>query len=84
MMATVRWLVVSVLNLYSMILLARVIASWIDPLAYSPISRWLVRLTEPLLAPIRRLLPRTGPVDLSPLILFLLLVLLSRLVWAIF
>jgi len=83
-MAIVRWLIVSVLNLYSLVLLARVIASWIDPLAYAPISRLLVRLTEPLLTPIRRLLPRTGPVDLSPLLLFLLLALLSRLVWSIF
>lgn len=83
-MAIVRWLLVSILNLYSLVLLARVIASWLDPWAYSPISRLLVRLTEPLLGPIRRLLPRSGPVDLSPLILFLLLVLLSRLLWSIF
>lgn len=37
------------------------------------VSDFLFRITEPLLAPIRRILPRTGVIDLSPLILILLL-----------
>lgn len=37
------------------------------------VNDFLFRITEPLLAPIRRILPKTGMIDLSPLILILLL-----------
>ncbi len=70
------WLI----RLYSLILLGRVLASWIDPMMRSPIAQLLVRLTEPVLAPIRRLLPPAGPVDWSPLVLFLLLQVLAQIV----
>jgi YggT family protein len=64
------------------ILVARVLASWIDPRYERPISRSVYRLTEPVLAPIRDVLPRTGMIDLSPLILLVVLALLTRLVLA--
>lgn len=83
-MDVLRWVIVTFLNLYSVVLLLRVLASWIDPLARNPISRIAVLLTEPVLAPIRRLLPRTGSVDLAPLLLFLLLIIVNRIAWAIF
>jgi YggT family protein len=55
------------------LVLARVVVSWVDPQARNPISRQVVALTEPFHGPIRRLLPRTGGLDLSPLILMLVL-----------
>ena len=65
------------LKIYSWVLLAMIIMSWL--LAYNVINRhnqfvdaiWrtLVIVTEPVLAPIRRILPRT-PLDLSPLVVF--------------
>lgn len=58
-----------VLQIYSLILLARVLSSWfpnLDP--NSPIVRFLHEATEPVLQPIRRALPRTGGFDFSPLI----------------
>jgi YggT family protein len=64
------------------VLLARVVLSWIDPRFERPISRSVYGLTEPFLAPIRRVLPRTGMLDLAPLILLLGLGLLMRLVAA--
>lgn len=63
-----------------LLVLGRVLVSWIDPSARNAVSRYLVALTEPMLAPIRRLLPRTGMVDFSPLILMLGLGLLLRVV----
>lgn len=54
-----------------LLVLGRVLVSWVDPMARNSVSRYLVALTEPLLAPIRRLLPQTGMVDFSPLILML-------------
>ena len=41
--------------------------------AYLMLSQFLIMATEPLLAPIRRMLPQTGMVDFSPLILMLIL-----------
>jgi YggT family protein len=67
-------------TLYSIILLARVLISWFSVDPYNPIVRVLHQLTEPLLAPIRRLLPQTGAIDFSPLIGFVVIVLAQRIV----
>jgi YggT family protein len=55
------------------VILGRVIFSWFDPRYASPIGRFLYSVTEPMLAPIRRVLPSTGMLDLSPILLFLFL-----------
>jgi YggT family protein len=62
------------------LVLGRVLVSWTDPMARSSVSRFVVSLTEPLLAPIRRVLPQTGMVDFSPLVLMLGLGILLRFV----
>lgn len=60
------------LQAYQLILLARVLMSWIPNLDYNnPIARFLYQATEPVLAPIRRALPQLGGLDLSPLVVFL-------------
>ncbi len=61
------------LQIYEIILLLRVLLSWfqIDP--YNPLVRILYTLTEPLLQPIRQILPPAGMMDFSPLVAFLLL-----------
>jgi YggT family protein len=64
------------------ILLVRVVLSWVDPRYQRPIARSVYSLTEPFLAPIRRVLPSTGMLDLSPLILLLGLGLVLRIVLA--
>jgi YggT family protein len=46
----------------------RVIASWFPSLAYKPWLRWSFALSEPLLRPLRQLLPALGPFDISPII----------------
>ncbi|NDJ52195.1 MAG: YggT family protein [Chloroflexi bacterium] len=60
-------------NLYTFILIARALISWfrVDP--YSPIVRFLHDATEPVLAPIRSVVPPMGGLDLSILIAFILL-----------
>ncbi len=63
-----------------LLVLGRVLVSWVDPMARNSVSRHLVALTEPMLAPIRRLLPQTGMMDFSPLILMLGLGVLLRFV----
>ena len=47
--------------------------SWISPHGDDPVSSILIQITEPIIAPIRRVLPRFGMFDLSPMIALLLL-----------
>jgi YggT family protein len=60
------------------VVLGRVLMSWIDPRFEKPLGQFLYSLTEPFLAPIRRVLPQTGQFDFSPLVLLLGLGLLMR------
>jgi len=69
-----------ILNVYEIILLARVLMSWFRPDPYNPIVRFLYNATEPILAPIREALPATGGIDFSPLVAFLLLFALQRVI----
>lgn len=54
--------------LYSMVILARVLMSWINIDPYSPVARAIYNMTEPVLAPVRNLLPQAGGFDFSPII----------------
>lgn len=65
-----------VIRIYTIIVLAQVLVSYFLP-PYQPVRRVLDRLVEPALVPIRRILPRTGMIDFSPLVLVLALQLLG-------
>jgi YggT family protein len=54
--------------------------SWFNPQLSGRIGRVLFDLTEPVLAPIRRVLPQGQALDFSPLVAFLLLQLVSALI----
>ena len=58
------------LELYSYIVIARVIMSWVNPNPYNPLVQFVYKVTEPILAPIRSVLPPMGGMDLSPLVVF--------------
>ena len=64
-----------VLNLYVWVIIAAAVISWVAPNPYNPAVRLLRRLTEPVLAPIRQLLPpwKTFGLDFSPMIVILLI-----------
>lgn len=66
----------TVLLLYLVAILLYVVLSWVSPDGYSPASRLLGLLVEPVLAPLRRALPTFGGLDLSPMIAGLLIVVL--------
>lgn len=57
---------------------ARVILSWIDPRGSNQVSAFIIAMTEPMLAPIRRVLPSTGMIDFSPTVLLIVLFMLMR------
>jgi YggT family protein len=65
------------LNIFFFTILIQVIISWVAPRQYNPVTVLLHQLNEPLLRPIRRLLPPMGGLDFSPLVA-LLLIHLSR------
>lgn len=54
-------------------LMIRVLSSWFGALARARWLRWTYTLTEPLLAPLRQVIPSLGPFDITPLILYYLL-----------
>ena len=58
-------------------LIVRVISSWFQLSPYSRWIRWSYLLTEWMLAPLRRIIPTFGPVDVTPIVAFLLLALLQ-------
>jgi YggT family protein len=70
-MATAR-LVELILWAYFWIIIARAVLSWVSPDPFNPLVRFLYRVTEPVLRPIRRRLPtfQMG-LDLSPMIVIL-------------
>jgi YggT family protein len=63
----------------TLLILGRVLMSWVDPVGRTQLGSFLISTTEPFLAPIRRLLPSTGMIDLSPLIVLIVLTTLLRL-----
>jgi YggT family protein len=68
-----------ILVIFQFILLARVLLSYFPNFDRSnPIVRAIYQITEPVLAPIRRALPQTGMMDFSPLIVFLIITVLMR------
>ena len=54
-------------------ILGRVVMSWVSPKGGDPLSAMLYQVTEPFLAPIRRVLPSAGMFDLSPMVAVLVL-----------
>lgn len=74
-------LVDTLLLVYSLLIFARVIISWVRLDPYHPVVQFLYATTEPVLAPIRKLLPGGGMMlDFSPLIALLLISVLRRLI----
>lgn len=60
-----------VLVAYIWIIIARALISWVNPDPYNPIVRFLYRVTEPVLRPVRNRLPPAMGIDFSPMIVIL-------------
>lgn len=66
------------LTILEFAIIGRALMSWFDRSMSNPISQVLVQITEPIIAPIRRVVPSTGMLDLSPMIAILLIIVLQR------
>jgi YggT family protein len=67
-------------DLYVFVLLARVLLSWVQVDPHNPIVNLINQLTEPLLAPIRNLLPQGGGMDFSPMVAFVVVLITEQVV----
>ncbi len=52
-------------------IIARALFSWFDPTGKTPIGALLRKITDPIIVPIRRLLPSSGFIDFSPMVALL-------------
>jgi YggT family protein len=69
----------TVIQVYIIVIIIRALISWVSPDPYNPIVRFLYRITEPVLRPIRHRLPTMAMgLDLSPAVVILLLMFLQR------
>jgi len=69
------------IRIYSFIIIIRAVVSWVSPDPYNPMVRILYRLTEPVLAPIRKVIFKTVGnigIDFSPFIAIILIQIIGR------
>ncbi len=71
-MSSLQKLIYALAQVYMLLIFIRVILSWVNPNPRNEYLQMVIRVTEPVLAPIRALIPLRG-IDLSPIVAFLLL-----------
>lgn len=72
-------LIVNLINIYEIILIIRIVLSWIPHNRYHPLIQFVYRITEPVLSQARRIIPPIGgTLDLSPILVFVALEFLKR------
>jgi YggT family protein len=55
------------------LIFGRMIMSWVDPMGRNQVSAFLIQTTEPILGPVRRMLPQTGMIDWSGFIVLIVI-----------
>ena len=72
-MVNLAFIIHVVFKIMDMLILARIILSFTGLNSNHPAVRFIYETTEPILAPIRRIMPNTGMIDFSPMLAWLLL-----------
>lgn len=72
MVSFIGYLLFGVLAVYSLMIIARVILSWGMNYGH-PVMRFLIHTTDPILVPFRRIIPRLGMFDISPIVVLIIL-----------
>jgi YggT family protein len=75
-MTAVVGLLIFLIQVFLVLVLIRVVFSWVSPVPTNPVSRLAWQLTEPVLGPVRRRLPLMSGIDLSPLVVWLVAIIL--------
>ncbi len=63
----------NLLEIYTVIIVIRAVISWFSPSPYNPLYRLLIQITEPIIEPVRRIMPNLGGIDLSPIIIIFII-----------
>lgn len=71
--ALMGYLLYGLLSLYGLMIIIRIIFSWGQVSYVNPLMRLLVSVTEPLLGPLRRIIPPLGMFDISPIVAFIII-----------
>ena len=68
-------ILMNLLHIYSFIIIAAALITWVQPNPYNPVVKFLRRVTEPVLRPVRGLVPpeKLGGLDISPLIVLVVI-----------
>jgi YggT family protein len=69
----VGYLLYGLVSLYTLLIFMRIIFSWVMVSYSNRVMRFLVNTTEPLLGPLRRMVPLIGTFDISPIVAFIIL-----------
>jgi YggT family protein len=78
-MQTLIWIINFIFGVYEFLILIRALLSWVNVSPYHPLVRILYSLTDPLLKPIRRVIPPVGgALDISPAVALILLFIVQR------
>ncbi|ALB63974.1 Integral membrane protein YggT, involved in response to extracytoplasmic stress (osmotic shock) [Cronobacter condimenti 1330] len=72
-MLTLTFLVKTVIELYVMVLLLRIWMQWARCDFYNPLAQTVVKFTQPVISPLRRIIPSIGPIDTSSLLVAFIL-----------
>lgn len=71
------WVLNILLTIMYWLILIRALISWVNPDPFNPVVQFLMRTTDPVLEPVRRLLPPLS-VDISPIIVFFIIIFLQK------
>ncbi|PRY64351.1 YggT family protein [Vreelandella songnenensis] len=71
LIAGVAALANAILKIYFFALIVMIILSWVAPNASHPAALLVMQLVEPIMAPVRRVIPPLGMIDLSPIVVFI-------------
>ena len=73
LVAALAQIVQTLFTVYTWLIIIRVLSSWLSPDPFNPIVQFLIKATDPVLEPLRRIIPTIGPIDISPIVALLVI-----------
>ncbi|HEV2527413.1 MAG TPA: YggT family protein [Thermomicrobiales bacterium] len=70
--------IILLLNGFSLLIIGRALTSWFDPQMSSPVGRFLYNATEPVIGPLRQIIPSLGMIDITPIVALLLIQVITQ------
>jgi len=76
----IKW-IFKAIDILQLLIVIRCILSWVPDIGRNKLGQIIYKITEPFLAPFRKLMPRNTPVDISPILLFAAIYFARRFLW---